>query len=93
MRIEFFNIKSAVFKAMLLIIFILQLFIYTWCRVQSIKVGYDITTETERYHRLSVARSNLQIELARLKSPARIGKIAANLGLSTPNSEQIIIIP
>jgi cell division protein FtsL len=39
-------------------------------------------------------RQNLTIEMARLKSPDRIEKIAREqLGMQTPSPEQIIVIP
>jgi len=39
-------------------------------------------------------QKNLKIEIARLKSPKRITKIATQqLGLIMPKSEQVVIIP
>ena len=43
---------------------------------------------------LIALKTNLKIELASLKSPERIAKIAKNqLGLITPTQKQTIIIP
>jgi cell division protein FtsL len=75
-------------------IFIGELLFFTWCRVQSIGTGYEISKETQRHQDLINFQNNLKIELARLKSPERIANIAKNqLGLITPTPEQMIIIP
>lgn len=80
--------------AVLVSVFILQLFFYTWCRVQCVQIGYEIAEEANRYRKLIALQNNLRIELARLKSPKRIAKIAKyQLGLAMPTSEQTIIIP
>jgi cell division protein FtsL len=75
-------------------VFIAELLIYTWSRVQSVKVGYEISNENNKNRNLINLQNNLKVELARLKSPERLAKIAKNqLGLKTPAPEQIIIIP
>ncbi len=67
---------------------------YTWCRVQCVKVGYEIAEYEEVRGRLSTRRSELKTELASLKSPERISDIARKkLGLITPTSEQVITLP
>jgi cell division protein FtsL len=78
----------------IMVIFIFELLLYTWCRVQSVQLGYAIS-ELRQTHRMRITmQNNLKIEYARLKSPNRIVKIATNrLGLSMPTSKQIIIIP
>jgi cell division protein FtsL len=43
---------------------------------------------------LAAMQDNLKIELARLKSPSRIATIAkTQLGLITPTSKQMILLP
>jgi cell division protein FtsL len=75
-------------------VFISELFLYTWCRVNCIGVGYEISKETQKQHELVAFQTNLKIELASLKSPERIAKIAKNqLGLVTPTQKQTIVIP
>ncbi len=75
-------------------IFIGQLFLYTWCRVQCIQIGYEISQETDNHEKLITLQNKLRIELASLKSPERIAKISkGSLGLAMPTQEQIIIIP
>ncbi|HUV77418.1 MAG TPA: cell division protein FtsL [Desulfobacterales bacterium] len=75
-------------------VFIAELFLYTWCRVNCIGVGYEISKETQKQHELVALETNFKIELASLKSPERISKIAKNqLGLVTPSQKQTIVIP
>lgn len=75
-------------------VFISELFLYTWCRVNYIDVGYEISKETKKQHELIALQSNLKIELASLKSPERIAKIAKDqLGLKAPTKSQTIVIP
>ena len=75
-------------------IFIAELLAYTWCRVQSTQVGYEITRAAAIQQERMTLQNNLKIELARLKSPQRITKIARDhLGLVVPKPEQTIVMP
>lgn len=75
-------------------IFIGQLLVYTWCRVQCTEIGYELSELTQKHEKLKKLKNNLKIEHARLKSPERIEKIAKyQLGLITPTSDQMILIP
>jgi cell division protein FtsL len=85
---------ATVMSIIFMTIFLGELLFFTWCRVQTIGTGYEISKETQRHQDLINFQNNLKIELARLKSPERIAKIAKNqLGLITPTPEQMIIIP
>ncbi|MEW6672902.1 MAG: cell division protein FtsL [Thermodesulfobacteriota bacterium] len=78
----------------LLVIFITEMMLYTWSRVQCIRLGYGISAAIEKQRELLLLQHNLKIELAHLKSPDRIAKIAKErLGLRPPKPEQTIIIP
>ncbi len=86
--------KATATWIILMLIFIAELFFYTWCRVQYVQTGYEITKEVDHYRSLLTLQNNLKIELASLKSPERIEKIAKQqLGLTTPTPEQMLIIP
>ena len=91
------NVRSTKMMIICLIImavFIAELLIYTWSRVQCINTGYEISNENNKKRNLIKLQNNLKVELARLKSPERLAKIAKNqLGLKTPEPEQMIIIP
>ena len=88
------NFKATALWSALLVIFIAELLSYTWCRVQCTRVGYEIT-RSEAIRQKSIAlQNNLKIELAVLKSPERIARIARDkLGLVMPNSKQTIVMP
>ena len=78
----------------IMVLFISELFTYTWCRVQCVKTGYGISKETDKNLKLTALQKNLKVEIARLKSPKRIAKIASQqLGLVMPKPGQVIIIP
>jgi cell division protein FtsL len=88
------NPKVTVIFLCLMLVFIAELLFYTWCRVQSVRIKYEITEQTSRIRQMSAMQDNLKIEFARLKSPSRIAKIArTQLGLITPTSTKMILIP
>ena len=77
-----------------MVLFIAELLLYTWCRVQCTRLGYEITRATETQQQRLRLQNNLKIELARLKSPARIAAYAReHLGLKMPTPEQTVILP
>jgi cell division protein FtsL len=77
-----------------LVILIGELLFYTWCRVQCVEAGYKISEAKEGRSRLTTIQKNLKVELAGLKSPERIARIARNdFGLKMPGPGQIYIIP
>ncbi len=78
----------------LMTIFIMELLFYTWCRVQNVNYGYEISKETQDQRQLTAYQNNLKIELTRLKSPDRIAKIAKEqLGMMMPSTDRTIILP
>ena len=76
----------------IMLVFIAELFAYTWCRVQSIRMGYAIATENRRYHQQSMIRKKLTVEIAHMKSPKRIDALGRKLGLVTPSTRQIVVL-
>jgi cell division protein FtsL len=86
--------KAIMTYLVIMLVFISELLFYTWCRVQSVKMKYDIAELTETARKLTAMQDSLKIELARLKSPQRIAKIArTQLGLITPTPKQTIVLP
>ena len=79
---------------LLLFIFVGELLLYTWCRVQCVRTGYEISAQTEKNRDLTALQKSLKVELARLKSPERIARIAqTQLGLIMPDAKHTIVIP
>ena len=78
---------------LLISVLMAQILFYTWCRIQCTQIGYEISEAADTHRELLTDQSNLQIELARLKSPDRIAKIAKyQLGLTSPAPEQMVIM-
>ena len=77
-----------------LFVFIALLLFYTWCRIQCVQAGYEIS-QAVKINAKRIARNNdLKIEHAWLKSPKRIARKAKEkLGLVMPTAKQIIVIP
>jgi len=74
--------------------FLGELLFYTWCRVQSVQIGYEIAEAGDYRKKLISYRNNLAIELASLKSPQRIMEIARRrLDMVMPTAEQTIVMP
>jgi cell division protein FtsL len=74
--------------------FIAELLFYTWCRVQNVRIGYEITQASAQYKQLVTMQNNLKVETAHLQSHKRISKIAREqLGLTMPSPKQVIILP
>ena len=77
----------------LMVVFLAQLLMYTWCRMQNVHAGYDIAFETKRQRKLATLQTRLKTELASLKAPERLAAIARQrFGLKMPTAEQMITI-
>ncbi|MFO7965031.1 MAG: cell division protein FtsL [Desulfobacterales bacterium] len=75
-------------------VFIVELFFYTWCRVQCTGMGYAISRTETHYQKLAAIKSNFTVELASLKSPDRIAKKAREeLELVMPTPGQMVMMP
>jgi hypothetical protein len=70
-----------------------ELLVYTWSRVQCIKIGYEITRATGVYEEQLALRKAMEVELALLTSPSRIIRQAQEgLGLVRPSPDQVVTI-
>jgi len=66
---------------------------YVWTRVLVINLGYELSDAMERHWKLVQLNRKLHIEVALLKSPARIERIAQEeLEMQKPHPEQIILM-
>jgi cell division protein FtsL len=87
-------LKPAAIWSIIAVIFVTELFFYTWCRVQCVKTGYEIAKETDRRLKLLSLQNDLKVEIAHLKSPERIARIATEqLGLIIPTPDKMIMVP
>jgi cell division protein FtsL len=79
--------------SVLTIFFIIGFFFKTWCGVQCIRTGYEITSALQEQQKLLDMQKNLTIEWGRLKSPQVLGKTAnEQFGLMVPIPEQIFMV-
>ena len=46
----------------MLSLFLGELFFYTWCRVNNVRLGYEVARETEKQTKLLAYQENLKIE-------------------------------
>jgi cell division protein FtsL len=78
----------------LLCVVVGELLVYTWVRVQWFQLGYEISNLTKEQQHLNELQANLKVELARLRAPQRIIRIAQEkLGLTLPASNQMKVMP
>jgi cell division protein FtsL len=64
-----------------------------WPRVQVVGLAYRMQTAEQRLRELVQERDQLRLELASLKDPQRIFRIATEqLGMSMPQQDQVVIV-
>ncbi len=78
---------------LLLLFFIGGSLFYVWTRIQVIQFGYEISNALKEERALTEANKKLRVEIATLKSYARIEKLAVeDLKMTKPKPEQVIVI-
>jgi len=66
---------------------------YVWSHHQMISLGYETSQTIRQERELLEKNKKLRLELAALKSPSRIERIALQeLGMVRPQKEQLIIV-
>jgi len=66
---------------------------YVWSRIQVIQLGYEISNVLKEERALTETNKKLRVEIATLKSYARIEKLAVEeLRMAKPKPEQVIVI-
>ncbi len=66
---------------------------YVWSRIQVIQLGYEISSALKEERALAEANKRLRLEIATLKSYARIEKFAVEeLRMAKPKPDQVIVI-
>ncbi len=86
--------RNLVFVALMItLVFIGCSLFYVWAHHQVITLGYEISQAAQDEQELLKLNKKLRLELAGLKSPARIeGKAVKEFGFIKPQKEQIIIV-
>ena len=86
-------------KQIYVIIFLMLLIIgtslgYVWSAFERTQIGYDLSKLQTKKLELIELNRKLRLELAVLKSPQNLEKIASQkLGLKQPSPEQLIVLP
>jgi len=79
--------------ALLMLLFIGGSLFYVWSRIQVIRLGYEISSALKEEKALTEVNKRLRLEIATLKSYARIEKFAVEeLKMAKPKAEQVIVI-
>jgi cell division protein FtsL len=94
------KIRPKRIRSNLLIFFIFLMFFflggslfYVWSRIQVIRLGYEISNALKEERALTEANKKVRVEIATLKSYARIEKFAMEeLKMAKPKPEQVIVI-
>ncbi|MGQ9646771.1 MAG: cell division protein FtsL [Thermodesulfobacteriota bacterium] len=91
--------RAAISSNVLLLFTLLLLFLigsslfYVWSRIQVIQLGYEISNALKGQRTLTEENKRLRLEIATLKSYARIEKMAVEeLKMAKPKPEQVIVI-
>ena len=67
--------------------------VYVWPRVQVVRLAYRMQTSEQHLREQMQAHDQLRFELASLKDPDRIYRIATEqLGMSMPRHDQVVIM-
>jgi len=67
--------------------------VYVWSRIQVIQAGYEISNAIKAARVLAEENKRLRVEVATLKSYARIERLAIEeLGMSKSRPDQVVII-
>jgi cell division protein FtsL len=81
------------FSVLLTLLFIGGSLFYVWSRIQVIRLGYEISDVLKKERGLTEANKKFRLEIATLKSYARIEKIAIEeLRMAKPKPDQVIVI-
>jgi cell division protein FtsL len=74
--------------------FVFFTLLFVWSRLEVLQTGYSLSRANQVYENLVKESQCLRVEVASLKSPSRIEKLAKEkLGLINPTQGKIIFIP
>jgi cell division protein FtsL len=87
------KLNLVILFSLLLFFFIGGSLFYVWSRIQVIRLGYEISSALKEEKALTEANKRLRLEIATLKSYARIERFAVEeLRMAKPKPEQVIVI-
>jgi cell division protein FtsL len=81
--------RALVLGAALVFLSMLQV----WLRLQVMHLGYELSAARKMQLRLEHEQQELEVELATLRDPARLGEVARRrLGMTEPGKGQVVIL-
>jgi cell division protein FtsL len=81
--------RALVLGAVLVVLCMLQV----WLRLQVTHLGYELSATRDMQLRLEHEQRELEVELATLRDPARLGDLARKrLGMTEPGSGQVVVV-
>jgi cell division protein FtsL len=87
------KLNSLILFTLLILVFTGGALFYVWSRIQAIQLGYEISNVLKEEKVLTEANKKLRLEIATLKSCARIERFATEeLRMAKPKPEQVIVI-
>lgn len=76
-----------------LVAIVVTLLFFLWSRLETVKLGYEISRENKKTIELLNENKSLRLQVVDLKSPERIERLASErLGLVYPRERQIVVI-
>ena len=67
--------------------------VYIWPRVSIVRLGYQMQSREQLLQNFSQERDQLRLEVASLKDPQRVYRVATEqLGMHVPRHEQVFIV-
>jgi cell division protein FtsL len=86
--------RQVIITLMMLICFMGTGIGYVWSNFERTQIGYNVSQLKKEEMRLQEINQKLKLELATLKSPQNLERLAVQqLGLSPPKPEQIVLLP
>ena len=68
--------------------------VQVWLRLQVTHVGYELSVAHQMRLRLEQEQRELEVELATLRDPGRVGELARRrLGMAEPRGDQVVVLP
>ena len=81
--------EMRMFSAVMSVLFVLVM-VYVWQHFSAVELGYQVETQRTQVAQLQETNRQLRLNVAQLTEPARIDKIAKQLGLDAPQPGQVI---
>jgi cell division protein FtsL len=81
--------EMRMFSVVMSLLFALVM-VYVWQHFSAVELGYQLETQRAEVQRLQEQNRELRLSEAELTEPARIDKIARQLGLDAPQPGQVI---